>query len=54
MTHDEDLSSRVRAAVAGLVGLLAGLGLGLVGPVDLAVLLGWDVAAAGTPGCPAE
>src|SRR5262245_26403522 len=47
MAHDEQvMNSRVRVAVSFLVGVVAGLILWLVVPAALAVLLGWDAAAA--------
>ena len=44
--HEQVVNSRFRVTVALLVGLAAGLSLWLVVPVALAVLLGWDAAAA--------
>jgi uncharacterized membrane protein len=46
MPQDELMSSRVRVALALLVGVVAGVLLGLVLPAVLALLLGWDAAAA--------
>jgi uncharacterized membrane protein len=40
------MSSRVRVSIAVLLGLVAGMVLGPFVPAALAVLLGWDVAAA--------
>ena len=39
------MTSRVRVTVSFLVGVVVGLVLGFVLPIDLAVLLGWDVAS---------
>jgi uncharacterized membrane protein len=46
MAHDEDMGSRVRVVTALLLGVVAGVALWLVLPIPLALLLGWDVAAA--------